>query len=40
MINLGFDGRGRLVGIEVLAAASRLSWYLFGAWERPDAAGA
>jgi uncharacterized protein YuzE len=36
MINLDFDGLGRLVGIEVLAASEKLPQYLLEAAERLD----
>jgi uncharacterized protein YuzE len=36
MINLDFDGDGRLVGVEVLAASSKLPQYLLDAAERLD----
>jgi uncharacterized protein YuzE len=35
MINLDFDEDGRLVGIEVLAASSKLPGYLLGVAEQP-----
>jgi uncharacterized protein YuzE len=40
MINLDFDGQGRLVGIEVLAASSKLPEYLLQSAERLDTNGA
>ncbi|MFE0508678.1 DUF2283 domain-containing protein [Streptomyces sp. NPDC058964] len=39
MINLDFDEQGRLIGIEVLAASSKLPGYLLESAERPDAEG-
>jgi uncharacterized protein YuzE len=36
MINLDFDGEGRLIGIEVLAATSKIPLYLLNAAERLD----
>ncbi|MEU6238977.1 DUF2283 domain-containing protein [Kitasatospora sp. NPDC047058] len=39
MINLDFDEQGRLIGIEVLAASSKLPQYLLKSSERPDAGG-
>jgi uncharacterized protein YuzE len=39
MINLDFDGDGRLVGVEVLAASSKLPQYLLDAAERLDVEG-
>jgi uncharacterized protein YuzE len=36
MINLDFDGNGHLVGIEVLAASSKLPQYLLDIAERLD----
>ncbi|WP_185011044.1 DUF2283 domain-containing protein [Crossiella cryophila] len=38
MINLGFDGDGRLIGIEVLAATSKLPRRLLDAAKRLDIA--
>ncbi|MER7585222.1 DUF2283 domain-containing protein [Kitasatospora sp. NPDC097691] len=40
MINLDFDAQGRLIGIEVLAAGSKLPEYLLGSSERLDTSGA
>ncbi|WP_433270827.1 DUF2283 domain-containing protein [Actinosynnema sp. CS-041913] len=40
MINLDFDEEGRLVGIEVLAASSKLPRHLLDAAERLDVDGA
>ncbi|MDV9188548.1 DUF2283 domain-containing protein [Streptomyces sp. SR27] len=40
MINLDFDEQGRLIGIEVLAADSKLPEYLLESSERLDAGGA
>ncbi|AWZ07961.1 MULTISPECIES: DUF2283 domain-containing protein [unclassified Streptomyces] len=40
MINLDFDEQGRLIGIEVLAASSKLPEYLLTSSERLDAEGA
>ncbi|MGW5471392.1 DUF2283 domain-containing protein [Streptomyces chartreusis] len=40
MINLDFDDQGRLIGIEVLAASSKLPGYLLESAERLDADGA
>ncbi|PVC89764.1 hypothetical protein DBP19_19355 [Streptomyces sp. CS090A] len=40
MINLDFDERGRLIGIEVLAAGSKLPEYLLKSAERLDTEGA
>lgn len=40
MINLDFDENGRLVGIEVLAAQSKLPQHLLDAAERLDLEGA
>ncbi|MFG3047565.1 DUF2283 domain-containing protein [Streptomyces sp. NPDC048241] len=40
MINLDFDEQGRLLGIEVLAASSKLPTYLLQSAERLDAEGA
>ncbi|WP_329305870.1 DUF2283 domain-containing protein [Streptomyces sp. NBC_01260] len=37
MINLDFDEHGRLIGIEVLAAGSKLPEYLLKSAERLDA---
>ncbi|MBB4981524.1 DUF2283 domain-containing protein [Streptomyces nymphaeiformis] len=39
MINLDFDEQGRLIGIEVLAAASKLPEYLLQSAERLDSEG-
>ncbi|MEV7443946.1 DUF2283 domain-containing protein [Streptomyces sp. NPDC091204] len=39
MINLDFDEDGRLIGIEVLAASSKLPDHLLEATERLDAEG-
>lgn len=39
MINLDFDEQGRLIGIEVLAASSKLPAYLLQSAERLDAEG-
>lgn len=39
MINLDFDEQGRLIGIEVLAASSKLPKYLLESAERLDAEG-
>lgn len=36
MINLGFDEQGRIIGIEVLAASSKLPKYLLQTAERLD----
>ncbi|MFE6049220.1 DUF2283 domain-containing protein [Kitasatospora sp. NPDC056446] len=36
MINLDFDERGRLIGIEVLGAASKLPEYLLASSDRLD----
>jgi len=36
MINLDFDGEGRLVGVEVLAASAKLPQYLLDVAERLD----
>ncbi|WNF31064.1 DUF2283 domain-containing protein [Streptomyces sp. C11-1] len=36
MINLDFDEQGRLIGIEVLAASSKLPKYLLQSAERLD----
>ncbi|MGW1360581.1 DUF2283 domain-containing protein [Streptomyces chartreusis] len=40
LINLDFDDQGRLIGIEVLAASSKLPGYLLESAERLDAEGA
>lgn len=40
MINLDFDEQGRLIGIEVLAASSKLPAYLLQSAERLDTEGA
>ncbi|MFJ3639730.1 DUF2283 domain-containing protein [Streptomyces sp. NPDC090108] len=40
MINLDFDEQGRLIGIEVLAASSKLPKYLLDSAERLDTDGA
>ncbi|MFD9484170.1 DUF2283 domain-containing protein [Streptomyces sp. NPDC059991] len=40
MINLDFDEQGRLIGIEVLAASSKLPEYLLQDAERIDTEGA
>ncbi|MFF2014110.1 DUF2283 domain-containing protein [Streptomyces sp. NPDC058195] len=40
MINLDFDEQGRLIGIEVLAANSKLPEYLLESSEHLDAGGA
>ncbi|MEV5786372.1 DUF2283 domain-containing protein [Streptomyces sp. NPDC048448] len=40
MINLDFDEQGRLIGIEVLAADSKLPTYLLESAERLDTEGA
>ncbi|MFB8027854.1 DUF2283 domain-containing protein [Streptomyces sp. NPDC056465] len=40
MINLDFDEQGRLIGIEVLAASSKLPAYLLKSAQRPGAEGA
>ncbi|MFD7283514.1 DUF2283 domain-containing protein [Streptomyces sp. NPDC059862] len=40
MINLDFDEQGRLIGIEVLAASSKLPEYLLESAERLDNQGA
>jgi len=40
MINLDFDEQGRLIGVEVLAASSKLPEYLLDSSERLDAGGA
>ncbi|GGW38459.1 hypothetical protein GCM10010503_13280 [Streptomyces lucensis JCM 4490] len=37
MINLDFDAQGRLIGVEVLGAASKLPGYLLESAERLDA---
>ncbi|MFF3946880.1 DUF2283 domain-containing protein [Streptomyces sp. NPDC001902] len=39
MINLDFDEQGRLIGIEVLAASSKLPAYLLQSAERLDTEG-
>ncbi|WP_329453959.1 DUF2283 domain-containing protein [Streptomyces sp. NBC_01497] len=39
MINLDFDKQGRLIGIEVLAATSKLPEYVLQAAERRDPQG-
>ncbi|MDU0294017.1 DUF2283 domain-containing protein [Saccharothrix longispora] len=39
MINLDFDAEDRLVGVEVLAASSKLPKYLLDAAERLDVEG-
>ncbi|MER7009693.1 DUF2283 domain-containing protein [Dactylosporangium sp. NPDC000555] len=39
MINLDFDEKGCLIGIEVLAASSKLPQYLLDAAERIDEQG-
>lgn len=39
MINLDFDEQGRLIGIEVLAATSKLPEYVLQAAERLDSEG-
>ena len=39
MINLDFDEQGRLIGIEVLAADSKLPKYLLQSAERLDTEG-
>lgn len=39
MINLDFDEQGRLIGIEVLGAGSKLPSYLIESAERLDAQG-
>ncbi|MEV6948859.1 DUF2283 domain-containing protein [Streptomyces sp. NPDC051172] len=39
MINLDFDEQGRLIGIEVLAASSKLPKYLLESAERLDTEG-
>jgi uncharacterized protein YuzE len=39
MINLDFDEQGRLIGIEVLAATSKLPQYVLQAAERLDSEG-
>ncbi|MFJ1730673.1 DUF2283 domain-containing protein [Streptomyces sp. NPDC088254] len=36
MINLDFDEQGRLIGIEVLAAGSKLPEYLLRSAQHPD----
>nr|WP_275297649.1 DUF2283 domain-containing protein [Streptomyces sp. CdTB01] len=40
MINLDFDEQGRLIGIEALAASSKLPAYLLQSAERLDTEGA
>ncbi|WMX44494.1 DUF2283 domain-containing protein [Streptomyces roseicoloratus] len=40
MINLDFDEHGRLIGVEVLAASSKLPEYLLQSAERLDTEGA
>ncbi|MER7679319.1 DUF2283 domain-containing protein [Streptomyces sp. NPDC096934] len=40
MINLDFDEQGRLIGVEVLAASSKLPEYLLQSAERLDTEGA
>ncbi len=40
MINLDFDQQGRLIGIELLAARSKLPAYLLESAERLDSQGA
>ncbi|MEV7325091.1 DUF2283 domain-containing protein [Streptomyces sp. NPDC093970] len=40
MINLDFDEQGRLIGIEVLAASSKLPEYLLRRAEQLDVEGA
>lgn len=40
MINLDFDEQGRLIGIEVLDARSKLPTYLLDSAERLDTEGA
>ncbi|MEU7281119.1 DUF2283 domain-containing protein [Streptomyces sp. NPDC045431] len=40
MINLDFDEQGRLIGLEVLAASSKLPEYLLQSAERLDTEGA
>ncbi|MFF5537248.1 DUF2283 domain-containing protein [Streptomyces cinerochromogenes] len=40
MINLDFDEQGRLIGVEVLAAGSKLPAYLLESAERLDTEGA
>ncbi|MGW3094355.1 DUF2283 domain-containing protein [Streptomyces sp. NPDC001102] len=40
MINLDFDEQGRLIGIEVLAASSKLPAYMLQSAERLDTEGA
>ncbi|MEV0981379.1 DUF2283 domain-containing protein [Streptomyces sp. NPDC049915] len=40
MINLDFDEQGRLIGIEVLAASSKLPEHLLESAERLDTEGA
>jgi uncharacterized protein YuzE len=39
MINLDFDEQGRLIGIKVLAATSKLPEYVLQAAERLDSEG-
>ncbi|MGW0998724.1 DUF2283 domain-containing protein [Streptomyces sp. NPDC002520] len=39
MINLDFDEQGRLIGVEVLAASSKLPEYLLQSAERLDCEG-
>ncbi|MCX5402042.1 DUF2283 domain-containing protein [Streptomyces sp. NBC_00102] len=39
MINLDFDEDGRLIGIEILAASSKMPEYLLKSAERLDAEG-
>ncbi|MFB8174239.1 DUF2283 domain-containing protein [Kitasatospora purpeofusca] len=39
MINLDFDEEGRLIGVEVLAASSKLPEYLLDSAERLDTEG-
>ncbi|KAB1139833.1 DUF2283 domain-containing protein [Streptomyces luteolifulvus] len=39
VINLDFDEQGRLIGIEVLAASSKLPKYLLDSAERDDTEG-
>ncbi|MEV6026299.1 DUF2283 domain-containing protein [Streptomyces sp. NPDC052036] len=40
MINLDFDEQGRVIGVEVLAASSKLPEYLLQSAERLDTEGA